>query len=103
MREAVIVAGARTPVGKAKRGSFRNVRSDELAGYAIKATLERSGYKGPIDDVIMGCAMPEAEQGMNIARYAAVRGDCRTKFQRSPSTATARQVFKPSRMRRRKS
>ncbi|MGI1822145.1 acetyl-CoA C-acetyltransferase [Exiguobacterium sp. TRN 1102] len=74
MREAVIVAGARTPVGKAKRGSFRNVRSDELAGYAIKATLERSGYKGPIDDVIMGCAMPEAEQGMNIARYAAVRG-----------------------------
>lgn len=74
MREAVIVAGARTPVGKAKRGSFRNVRSDELAGHAIKATLERSGYTGPIDDVIMGCAMPEAEQGMNIARYAAVRG-----------------------------
>lgn len=74
MREAVIVAGARTPVGKAKRGSFRNVRSDELAGRAIKATLERSGYTGPIDDVIMGCAMPEAEQGMNIARYAAVRG-----------------------------
>lgn len=74
MREAVIVAGARTPVGKAKRGSFRHVRSDELAGTVIKETLERSGYKGPIDDVIMGCAMPEAEQGMNIARYAAVRG-----------------------------
>ncbi|MDW0117559.1 acetyl-CoA C-acetyltransferase [Sporosarcina thermotolerans] len=69
MREAVIVAGARTPVGKAGRGSLATVRPDDLGALAIKETLKRAnGYDGPIDDLIMGCAMPEAEQGMNIAR-----------------------------------
>lgn len=69
MREAVIVAGARTPVGKAGRGSLASVRPDDLAALAVKETLARAGgYDGPIDDLIMGCAMPEAEQGMNIAR-----------------------------------
>ncbi|WP_210471171.1 acetyl-CoA C-acetyltransferase [Sporosarcina sp. 6E9] len=69
MREAVIVAGARTPVGRAKRGSLANVRPDDLGAIAVKETLKRAGgYDGPIDDLIIGCAMPEAEQGMNMAR-----------------------------------
>jgi len=68
MREAVIVAGARTPIGKAKKGSLATVRPDDLGALVIKETLKRSGYEGPIDDLIIGCAMPEAEQGMNVAR-----------------------------------
>lgn len=69
MREAVIVAGARTPVGKAKKGSLASVRPDDFGALVVKEALKRAGgYDGPIDDLIMGCAMPEAEQGMNIAR-----------------------------------
>src|SRR5690606_4454352 len=69
MREAVIVASARTPVGKAKKGSLATVRPDDFGALAVSETLKRAGgYDGPIDDLIMGCAMPEAEQGMNIAR-----------------------------------
>ncbi len=62
MKEAVIVAGARTPVTRANRGSFRETRPDDLAAWTIKETLHRANeYDGPIDDVIIGCAMPEAE------------------------------------------
>ena len=68
MREAVIVAGARTPIGRAKKGSLANTRSDDFGAVVVKETLKRAGYEGPIDDLIMGCAMPEAEQGMNVAR-----------------------------------
>ncbi|MED4225374.1 acetyl-CoA C-acetyltransferase [Neobacillus cucumis] len=69
MREAVIVAGARTPVGKAKKGSLAHVRPDDLGALVVKETLKRAGnYEGNIDDLIMGCAMPEAEQGNNMAR-----------------------------------
>lgn len=69
MREAVIVAGARTPVGKAKRGSLATVRPDDLGALVVKETLKRANnYEGNIDDVIFGCAMPEAEQGLNMAR-----------------------------------
>ena len=68
MREAVIVAGARTQVGKAKKGSLASVRPDDFGALVVRETLKRAGYDGPIDDLIMGCAMPEAEQGMNIAR-----------------------------------
>lgn len=72
MREAVIVTGARTPVGKAFKGSLANTRSDDLAALTIKETLKRADhYDGNIDDVIIGCAMPEAEQGMNMARNIA--------------------------------
>lgn len=71
MREAVIVSGARTPVGKAKRGTLANTRPDDLAALTVKETLKRANYDGPIDDVIIGCAMPEAEQGMNMARNIA--------------------------------
>lgn len=71
LKEAVIVAGARTPVGKAKRGTLKNVRPDDLGALTIKETLKRAGDFDPneIDDVIIGCAVPEAEQGMNMARY----------------------------------
>ncbi|MGX1263181.1 acetyl-CoA acyltransferase [Rossellomorea marisflavi] len=69
MREAVIVAGARTPVGKSRKGSLAGVRPDDLGALVVKETLKRAGgYEGNIDDLIIGCAMPEAEQGLNMAR-----------------------------------
>jgi len=69
MREAVIVAGARTPVGRAKKGTLANMRPDDLGALVVKETLKRAGnYEGNIDDLIIGCAMPEAEQGLNMAR-----------------------------------
>ncbi|KHF41153.1 acetyl-CoA C-acetyltransferase [Halalkalibacter okhensis] len=70
MREAVIVAGARTPVGKAKKGTLANVRPDDLGALTVRETLKRAGDFDPslVDDVIIGCSMPEAEQGMNMAR-----------------------------------
>lgn len=69
MREAVIVAGARTPVGRAKKGSLASVRPDDLGALVVRETLKRANnYDGPIDDMVFGCAMPEAEQGLNVAR-----------------------------------
>src|SRR5690242_2995559 len=75
MREAVIVSAARTAVGKAPRGALRNVHTADLAATAIRAALERAPGLDPkeIDDVILGCAMPEAEQGLNMARVATLR------------------------------
>lgn len=69
MTDAVIVDCLRTPVGKAPRGALRNVRPDDLAAAVLKALADRH-QPGEIDDVILGCAMPEAEQGMNVARIA---------------------------------
>jgi acetyl-CoA acyltransferase len=73
--EAVIVAAARTPIGKAPRGSLRHTRPDDLAAMAIQAVLARCPAVEPqeIEDVIFGCATPEGESGMNIARVAALR------------------------------
>ena len=72
LREAVIVAGARTPVGRAKRGTLKNARPDDLAALTVKETLKRAdNYDGNIDDVIFGNAIPEAEQGMNLANNIA--------------------------------
>lgn len=69
MKEAVIVSGARTPVGKANKGTLAHTRPDDLGALVVKETLKRAGgYEGNIDDLIMGCAMPEAEQGLNMAR-----------------------------------
>ncbi|KAB7707022.1 acetyl-CoA C-acetyltransferase [Bacillus aerolatus] len=69
MKEAVIVAGARTPVGRAKKGTLATVRPDDLGAIAVKETVKRAGnYDGEIDDLIIGCSMPEAEQGLNMAR-----------------------------------
>jgi acetyl-CoA acyltransferase len=75
MPEAVIVSAVRTPVGRAYKGSLRSTRPDDLAALAIKEVLARVPGLDPkeIDDVILGCAMPEGEQGMNVARIAALR------------------------------
>jgi acetyl-CoA acyltransferase len=75
MAEAVIVSAVRTPAGKAPHGILRGTRPDELAAAAIAAALERApGIEpGEIDDVMLGCAMPEAEQGLNVARIASLR------------------------------
>jgi acetyl-CoA acyltransferase len=75
MAEAVIVSSVRTPVGKAFKGSLRASRPDDLAALAIKEALARVPGLDPkeIDDVILGCAMPEGEQGMNVARIASLR------------------------------
>jgi acetyl-CoA acyltransferase len=75
MPEAVIVSSVRTPVGRAFKGSLRATRPDDLAALAIKEALARvPGLEAKeIDDVILGCAMPEGEQGMNVARIASLR------------------------------
>lgn len=74
MKEAVIVSGARTPVGKANRGTLAEMRPDDLGAITVAETLKRAGnYDGDIDDVIMGCAIPEAEQGLNVARMIGAR------------------------------
>ena len=75
MTEAVIVAAVRTPVGKAPNGVLRGTRPDELAAIAIGEALRRAPAIAPaeVDDVIIGCAMPEAEQGLNVARIASLR------------------------------
>ena len=75
MREVVLVSSVRTPVGRAHKGTLRSSRPDELAAIAIKGALARVPELDPkeIEDVILGCAMPEAEQGMNVARIASLR------------------------------
>jgi acetyl-CoA acyltransferase len=75
MRDVVIASSVRTAVGKAPKGTLRNTRPDDLAAVAIKGALERIPQLNPkeVEDVIIGCATPEAEQGMNVARIAALR------------------------------
>jgi acetyl-CoA acyltransferase len=75
VNEVVITSAVRTPVGKAPRGTLRTTRPDDLAAVAISGALARIPQldKAEIDDVILGCAMPEAEQGMNVARVASFR------------------------------
>jgi acetyl-CoA acyltransferase len=84
MQEAVIVSAARTAVGKAKKGSLANTRPDDFAAAVIKAVIARApGLDAKdVDDVILGCATPEAEQGMNVARIASLRAGV-------PDTASA--------------
>ncbi len=75
MQEAVIVSAVRTPVGKAKKGTLKDMRPDDMAAAVISEAVKRTPGLKPeeIDDVILGCAMPEAEQGMNVARIASLR------------------------------
>ncbi len=73
MREAVIVSTARTPIGKAYRGLFNDTEAPTMAGHAIRAAVERAGVDpGEVDDVIMGCAMQQGSQSLNVARVAAI-------------------------------
>jgi acetyl-CoA acyltransferase len=75
MNDAVIISAVRTPVGKAPNGALRTTRPDEMAAVVIKTLLERVPALDPgeIEDVMLGCAMPEAEQGLNVARIASLR------------------------------
>src|SRR3982751_3327450 len=75
MRDAVIVSAVRTAVGKAPKGTLKDTRPDEMGAAVIKESIARVAgvEKAEIEDVVMGCAMPEAEQGMNVARAAAIR------------------------------
>src|SRR5687767_1039596 len=75
MRDAVIVSAVRTAVGKAPKGTLKNTRPDEMGAAVIEEALRRAEglEKTEVEDVVMGCAMPEAEQGMNVARAAAIR------------------------------
>ncbi len=73
MKDAVIVSAVRTAVGKAPKGTLKNTRPDDLGAAAIREAVARAGVDvSLIDDVIMGCAFPEAEQGMNVARTAMI-------------------------------
>ena len=73
MRQAVIVSTARTPIGKAYRGAFNNTEAPTLGGHAVKHAVERAGLEpAEVDDVLMGCAMPQGTQGQNIARQIAL-------------------------------
>jgi len=75
MRDVVIVSAARTALGKAPKGTLRNMRPDDLAAHAVRSAIERAAglEPGDIDDVVLGCAQPELEQGLNVARIAAIR------------------------------
>ena len=75
MKDAIIASAVRTAIGKAPRGALRTTRPDDLAAYAINGALERVTQldRSEIEDVILGCAMPEAEQGLNVARVASFR------------------------------
>src|SRR5947208_1266420 len=74
MREAVIISGARTAIGKAPRGTLAAVRPEDLGALVIREALQRAGGLDParIEDVVMGCAVPEGEQGLNVARICSV-------------------------------
>lgn len=73
MREVAIVAAVRTAIAKGGRGTLKDVRPDTLAAHVIKVAVERAGIKPEtVEDVVLGCAMPEAEQGMNVARIASI-------------------------------
>lgn len=72
MKEAVIVAAVRTPVGRAKRGGLKDTRPDDLAALVLREAVGRAGVSPEIvDDIVLGCAFPEGEQGMNVGRIAA--------------------------------
>ena len=82
VQDAYIVAATRTPVGKAPRGVFRNTRPDDMLAHVIRAVIAQAPGIDPnrIGDAIIGCAMPEAEQGMNVARIGVLLAgfiDCR--------------------------
>src|SRR5438445_7714892 len=74
MPEAVIVAAARTPIGRAFKGSLKDLRPDDLTAFVIKAALEQVPQADPkdVDDLMLGCGLPGGEQGYNMARVVAV-------------------------------
>ena len=78
MREVAIISATRTPIGKAKRGSFKDTRPDDLLGTVLRSAVSKAGVDpSSLDDLIVGTAMPEAEQGMNLARIGGFLADRR--------------------------
>ncbi|MEW6278683.1 MAG: thiolase family protein [Candidatus Eremiobacterota bacterium] len=76
MQEAVIVSAVRTPMGRGGKGTLAATRPDDLAALVLREAVKRAGLQpGDVEDVVLGCAMPEAEQGMNVARMAALLAD----------------------------
>ncbi|HXE32083.1 MAG TPA: hypothetical protein VN515_09815, partial [Terriglobales bacterium] len=76
MPSAYIVSAVRTPVARAFKGGLRATRPDDLGALVLRTALERAEVEGSeVEDVILGCAMPEAEQGLNLARMAALRAE----------------------------
>src|SRR6266404_1780325 len=75
MREAVVIASARTPLAKSFRGSFNRTRPDELAAHCIRAVLQKTPQLdlAEVEDVLLGCGYPQGTQGSNVARVAAIR------------------------------
>src|SRR2546427_6137780 len=74
MADAVIVSTARTPIGRAYRGAFNNTHGAAIGGHVIAHAVKRAGIEpGEVEDVVMGCALPEGATGQNIARQAALR------------------------------
>ena len=74
MREAVIVSTARTPIGRAYRGAFNNTHGADLGGHAVRHAVDRAGIDpAEVEDLLMGCALPEGATGGNIARQIAIR------------------------------
>jgi acetyl-CoA acyltransferase len=97
MRDAVIIDCLRTPVGKAPRGALRNTRPDDLAAIAMRAVLDRYPAAAElVDDVILGCAMPEAESGANMARQAALRAGLPDSVPASRPLRSPRNAFAPA-------
>ena len=81
MKDALIVSAVRTAVGKAPNGALRSTRPDELGAAAVRGALDRIPQLDAkqIEDVVIGCAMPEAEQGLNVARIISLRAACQWK------------------------
>jgi acetyl-CoA C-acetyltransferase len=80
MPDAVIVSTARTPIGKAYRGAFNMTHGADLGGHVVRHAVERAGIEsGEVEDVILGCALPERATGQNIARQAASGPACRSR------------------------
>src|SRR5712664_2396246 len=98
MPEAVIVSAVRTPVGRAYKGSLRATRPDDLAALAIREVLARvpAVDAKQIDDVILGCAMPEGEQGMNVARIAALRAGLPVETSAMTTTRSCPSALQPT-------
>src|SRR5436190_20365852 len=90
MEDAVIVSAVRTPIGRANKGVLKDVRADDLAAVAVKAAVERVPQfdRSLIEDVILGCAFPEGEQGMNLARLVGAPPARLERPVASPSTAS---------------
>ena len=91
IQDAYIVSATRTPIGKSHRGYFRNYRPDDLLATTLKSALAAVPNLDPkaIEDIICGCAIPEAQQGLNVARIGACSRVCRPALAGSPSTVSA--------------